>query len=185
MVTLGAVQLLAFHWACWRVSALFPQNWDLQWTRSPNTAGENHTHTHTHTHTNQEFSKLVQQTLKIIRKLITLFDGGDGGLVAKSCLTLATPWTVALQAPVSMGFSRQEYWSGLPFPPPGDLPDPEIKPQSTALQGESLPTELPGQPILFDKWIWIQLYGWRYTLITDYLGSQNVCGEKMTWCQPP
>ena len=51
-------------------------------------------------------------------------DGGGGGLVAKSCLTLATPWTVAHQAPLSMGFSRQEYWSGLPFPSPGDLPDP-------------------------------------------------------------
>ena len=50
-----------------------------------------------------------------------------GGLVAKSCPTLATPWTVACQAPVSMGFSRREYWSGLPFPSPGDLSDPGIK----------------------------------------------------------
>ena len=46
------------------------------------------------------------------------------GLVAKLCLTLATPWTVACQAPLSVGFSRQEYWSGLPFLSPGDLPDP-------------------------------------------------------------
>ena len=46
--------------------------------------------------------------------------GGGGGLGAKSCLTLATPWTVAFLAPLSMGFSRQEYWSGLPFPSPGD-----------------------------------------------------------------
>ena len=46
---------------------------------------------------------------------------GGGGFVAKSCPTLATPWTVACQAPPSMGFSRQEYWSGLPFPSPGDL----------------------------------------------------------------
>ena len=45
--------------------------------------------------------------------------GGGGGLVAKSCPTLVTPWTVARQAPLSMGFSRQEYWSGLPFPSPG------------------------------------------------------------------
>ena len=45
--------------------------------------------------------------------------GRDGGLVAKSCLTLATPWTVACQAPLSKGFSRQEYWSGSPFPSPG------------------------------------------------------------------
>ena len=65
-----------------------------------------------------------------------------GGLAAKSCLTLATPWTVARQAPLSMGFSRKEYWSGLPFPPPGDLPNPGIKPGSPALQADSLPTEL-------------------------------------------
>jgi len=53
-----------------------------------------------------------------------------------------TPWTVALQAPLSMGFSRQEYCSGLPFPSPGDLPDPGIKPRSPALQADSLSTEL-------------------------------------------
>ena len=55
----------------------------------------------------------------------------------------ATAWTVAHQAPLSVGFSRQEYWSGLPFPPPGDLPDPEIKPGSPALQADSLPSEPP------------------------------------------
>ena len=49
----------------------------------------------------------------------------------------ATPWTVARQAPPSMGFSRQEYWSGLPFPSPGDLPDPGIEPRSPALQEEA------------------------------------------------
>ena len=48
------------------------------------------------------------------------------------CLTLATPWTVAHQAPLSMGFSRHAYWNGLPFPSPGDLPDPGIKPVSRA-----------------------------------------------------
>ena len=52
----------------------------------------------------------------------------SGGLVTKSCLTLAIPWTVAHQAPLSMGFSRQEYWSGLPFPSPEDLPNPGIEP---------------------------------------------------------
>ena len=51
-----------------------------------------------------------------------------GGLVAKSCLTLATPWTVARQAPLSMRFSRQEYWRRLPCPPSGDLLDPGIEP---------------------------------------------------------
>ena len=56
-----------------------------------------------------------------------------GGLVAKSCPTLATPWTVALQAPLSMGFLRQEYWSGLPFSFPGYLPDPENEPWSPTL----------------------------------------------------
>ena len=53
---------------------------------------------------------------------------GGGGLVAKSCPTLATLWTVACQAPLSTGFSRQEYWSGFPFPFPGDLPNPGIEP---------------------------------------------------------
>ena len=48
----------------------------------------------------------------------------------------ATPWTVAYQAPPSMGFSRQEYWSGLPFPSPRDLPDPGIEPRSPTLQAE-------------------------------------------------
>jgi len=71
---------------------------------------------------------------------------GGGCLVAKSCPTLATPWTVARQAPLSMGFSRQECWSGLPFPSPGDLPNPGIEPRSPALQGDSLPTELQGKP---------------------------------------
>ena len=52
------------------------------------------------------------------------------------------PWTVACQAPLSMGFSRQEYWSGLSFSSPGDLPDPGIEPRSPALQADSLPTEL-------------------------------------------
>ena len=52
-----------------------------------------------------------------------------------------TPWTVAHQAPLSMGFSRQEYWGGLPFPPPGHLPDPGIEPGSPALGADSLPSD--------------------------------------------
>ena len=55
----------------------------------------------------------------------------------------ATPWTVAYQAPQSMEFSRQEYWSGLPFPSPEDLPDPGIKPGSPTLQADALPSEPP------------------------------------------
>ena len=68
------------------------------------------------------------------------------GLVTNSCLTLVTPQTVARQAPLPMGFSRQGYWSGLPFPAPGDLPDPGIRPGSPALQADSLLTEPPGKP---------------------------------------
>ena len=59
-------------------------------------------------------------------------------LVTQSCLTLCDPWTVASQAPLSMGFSRQEYWSELPFFSPGDLLDPEIEPGSPVLQADSL-----------------------------------------------
>ena len=69
-----------------------------------------------------------------------------GGLVTKSCPALVTPWTVARQSPLSMGFSRQEYWSGLPFPFPGDLPHPGIEPASPALAGGFFTIELPGRP---------------------------------------
>ena len=58
----------------------------------------------------------------------------------------ATLWTVARQASQSMGFFRQEYWSGLPCPPPGDLPDRRIEPRSPTLQADSLPSEPPGKP---------------------------------------
>ena len=65
--------------------------------------------------------------------------------VAQSCLTLCDPWTLAHQAPPSMGFSRQEYWSGLPFPSPGDLPDPGIEPRSPTLQTDALTSAPPGR----------------------------------------
>ena len=58
----------------------------------------------------------------------------------------ATLWTVAYQAPPSMGFSRQEYWSGLQFPSPGDLPDPGIEPRPPALEADALTSEPPGKP---------------------------------------
>ena len=67
-------------------------------------------------------------------------------LVAQLCLTLCDPWTVAHQAPLSMEFSRQEYWSGLPCPSPGNLPNPGIKPRSPTLQADSLLFELPAKP---------------------------------------
>ena len=69
---------------------------------------------------------------------------GGGGVVTQLCLTFVTSWTVAWQAPLSMGFPRQEYWSGLPFPSPGDLSDPRTEPWSPASQADSLLTELWG-----------------------------------------
>ena len=66
-------------------------------------------------------------------------------------LLFVIPWTVACQAPLSMGFSRREYWSGLPFPPPGNLPNAGIKPlspEAPALQVDFLATEPPGRPVI-------------------------------------
>ena len=68
-----------------------------------------------------------------------------GGLVAQSSPTFVAPWTIGCQAPLCKGFPRQEYWGGLPFPPPGNLPNPGIEPRSPALQVDCLPTALPGK----------------------------------------
>ena len=73
----------------------------------------------------------------------------ESGLVVRSCLTPVTPQTVASQTPLSMGFPRQEYWNRLPFLCPEDLPDPGIEPRSPALQSDSLPTELRGNPFKY------------------------------------
>ena len=85
----------------------------------------------------------------IIHHKVTIEVFPRWGLVTKSRPTLATPWTVASQAPLPMGFSRQEYWSGLPCPPPEDRPNPGIKPESSpspALQVDSLPLSHQGSP---------------------------------------
>ena len=77
-------------------------------------------------------------------------------VVAQLCLTLCDPMDYrARQAPLSMEFSRQGYWSGSPFPSPGDLPNPGIEPESPALQAEFLPSEPPGKP---------QGYIWTYII---------------------
>ena len=69
-------------------------------------------------------------------------------LVAQSCPSLCNPMDcIVHQPPLSMGFSRQEYWSGSPFPSPGDLPNPGIKPRSPALVGEFFTIEPPGKPV--------------------------------------
>ena len=81
-----------------------------------------------------------------------------------SCVRLfVTPWAIAYQAPPSIGFSRQEYWSGLPFPSPGDLPDSGIEPRSPALQADALTSEPPVKPshvvkvIVNSKKLYLQL----------------------------
>ena len=86
----------------------------------------------------------------------------------------ATPWTVAYQGPPSMGFSRQKSWSGLPFPSPGDLPNPGIEPGSPALQADALPSEPPGKPILF------------YFILFFYQGEteSEVAQSCLTLCDP-
>ena len=76
-----------------------------------------------------------------MKKCISGNSGCGGGLVTKSCPTTATPWTVACKVPLSVEFSKQQYWSGLPFPSPGDLPDPGIEPGSPTLQADALPSE--------------------------------------------
>ena len=73
-----------------------------------------------------------------------------------------TLWTVDYNAPPSMGFSRQEYWSVLPFPSPGDLPDPGIEPRSPLLQVDTLPSEPPGM---------LRKTGLKYFLINDKMAK--------------
>ena len=73
---------------------------------------------------------------------------GGSEVKSLSCVRLfATPWTIAYQAPPSMGFFRQEYWSGLPFSSPEDLPNPGIEPGSPTLQADTLTSEPPGKPV--------------------------------------
>ena len=88
---------------------------------------------------------------KIATDILSIFEVSflicGGSLVTKSCLTLATPWTVACQSPLSMGFPKQAYWSKLPFPSPGDLPDPGIKSPSSAIAGKFYTAAPSGSPI--------------------------------------
>ena len=89
----------------------------------------------------------------------------------------ATPWTVARPAPLSVGFSRREYWSGLPCPPPGDLPTPEIEPWCPALQVGSLPCEPLGKPFSSRE-------GWKRNplfLIVMYPAKIWAFGEWAEW----
>ena len=93
----------------------------------------------------------------------------------------ATPWTVAYQAPQSMGFSRQEYWSGLPFPSPGDLPNPGIEPGSPALQTDALPSEPLGKPKALINLIFLTSSPGRIINVVSYLPLAQSC---LTLCDP-
>ena len=85
----------------------------------------------------------------------------------------ATPGTVAYQAPPSMGFSRQEYWSGLPFPSPGDLPNPGIEARSPSLQADTLLSEPPGKPYVAIN-ILNQIEGRKSTIPKCYLEQRGL-----------
>ena len=99
---------------------------------------------------------------------------GGGGLVTQSCLTLDIPRAVAHQAPLSMGFSRQKQWSGLPFPSLGDLADPGIEPGSPALQANSLPTELQGKTYIISIYLLIKHLGCFYVSPTENSAAINI-----------
>ena len=96
------------------------------------------------------FLHLNQATICLFIRHIHLcvWGGCTCAQLLQLCPTFCDPWTIA---PLSKVFSRQEYWNGLPSPPPGNLPNPRIKPWSTALKADSLPSEPPGQVM----WLWI------------------------------
>ena len=88
-------------------------------------------------------------TLQFLSENVCFSSQHEVKVKSLSCVQLfVTPWTVAYQAPLSMGFSRRECWSGLPFPSPGHLPNPGIEPGSLTLQADALPSEPPGKPLL-------------------------------------
>ena len=90
----------------------------------------------------------------------------------------AAPWTVARQAPLSVGSSRHEYWIGLPFPPPGDILDPGIEPASSALEVVSLPSEPPGKPGVRSPQP--SFYGSRQILVNFFQWTQSEGGESIS-----
>ena len=117
-----------------------------------------HTHTHTHTH-------------------IYIYKDS-----AKSCPTLAIPWTVACQAHLSMGFSRQEYWSGLPFPSSGELPYQKIEPRSPTSQAEALLTELHKKPRQGPNVYFRGLYLW-FPLEKETAIHSSILAWRISWTE--
>ena len=130
-------------------------DWRTPWTEEPDGQSmgsqrvrHNWTHMHTYIYTH---IYIIWRKSKVKVKSL-------------SCVLLfVTPWTGAYQASPSMGFSRQEYWSGLPFPSPGDLPNPGIKPGSPALKSDALTSEPPGKPEMATPSVFLagESQGWR------------------------
>ena len=104
---------------------------------------------------------------------------------------IAIPWTVAHQAPPSMGLSRQEYWSGLPFPSPGDLPKPGIEPRSDTLQANALPVEPQGKPsVLIESKVKVKLLSRVRLFATAWTVAYNAppsmgCSRQEYWSGLP
>ena len=108
-----------------------------------------------------------------------------------------TPWTVARQAPLSVGFSRQEYWSRYPFPSPGDLPYPGICPGSPALQAGALPSKLPGHfpggasgkriclTVQEMQETWVPSLGWEDPLKKGMAAHSSILAWKILWTEKP
>ena len=86
-----------------------------------------------------------------------------------------TPWTIAHKAPLFLGFPRQKYWSGLPFPSPGDLPDPRIKPESPVLQMNSLSSKPPGKPGLIHSSIQLRKQKYLSLGVVTQISGANIC----------
>ena len=96
-----------------------------------------------------------------------------------SCVWLfTTPWTIAHQPPLSMEFSRQEYWNGLSFPSPGGLPNPRVEPRSPTLQADSLLSEPPGKPF---QWLyWVEKFSWSLTFLTKRWSSSSISAPSLS-----
>ena len=128
-------------------------------------------------HPNTFFKPEIWDKLKMtsIYKVSTMCPKWKKVKFLNSVWLFETPWTVAYQAPSSMGFSRQKYWIGLPFPSPADLPDPGIEPGSSALQADALTSEPPGKPQS------IQDYSIYFILIIPFLHIKKLKLQEVKW----
>ena len=121
------------------------QNATFKWTNSI----DNNSILQYYSLLNSYYEQVLFQVLYLFYLILTIILFNVNVKSLSHVRLFATPWTVAYQAPLSMGFSRQQYWSGLPFLSPRDLPNPGIEPGSPALQTDALPSEPPGKSNLF------------------------------------